>query len=121
MKYLKTQKEILKNKIPIDETEEKQIEFRKENILDLEEKWKEYFADGYKDVAGLCRIATIKEIKEQGYSLNPGRYVGVAENVEDDEDFGESMNKLNTEFQELTEKSYRLEEKIVKNMKKLDF
>jgi type I restriction enzyme M protein len=34
------------------------------------------------DVEGLCKIADLAEIQEQGYSLNPGRYVGVA--IEDD-------------------------------------
>jgi type I restriction enzyme M protein len=34
------------------------------------------------DVEGLCKIADLEEIKEQGFSLNPGRYVGVA--IEDD-------------------------------------
>ncbi len=32
-----------------------------------------------RDVAGLCKIGTIAEIEAQGWSLNPGRYVGVAE------------------------------------------
>jgi type I restriction enzyme M protein len=32
----------------------------------------------YADVAGLCKAATLKEIEAQGWSLNPGRYVGVA-------------------------------------------
>ena len=32
----------------------------------------------YGDVPGLCRTATLKEIEAQGWSLNPGRYAGVA-------------------------------------------
>ena len=43
-----------------------------------------YFENGtYKDNEGLCKIASIDEIAEQNYSLNPGRYVGVA--IEEDE------------------------------------
>lgn len=34
----------------------------------------------YRDVRGLCKVATTKEIQEQGWSLNPNRYVGVIEN-----------------------------------------
>jgi type I restriction enzyme M protein len=35
------------------------------------------FPDGvYRDVIGLCKAASIEEIREQDYSLNPGRYVG---------------------------------------------
>ncbi|MGI8729726.1 MAG: N-6 DNA methylase, partial [Solirubrobacteraceae bacterium] len=30
----------------------------------------------YADINGLCRVASVAEIAEQGFSLNPGRYVG---------------------------------------------
>jgi type I restriction enzyme M protein len=36
----------------------------------------------WRDVEGLCKIADTTEMQAQGYSLNPGRYVGVA--IEDD-------------------------------------
>ena len=36
----------------------------------------------YEDVIGLCKLATPAEVKEQDYSLNPGRYVGVV--IEED-------------------------------------
>jgi type I restriction enzyme M protein len=42
------------------------------------------FPDGaWRDVEGLCKIATRADITEQGFSLNPGRYVGVS--AEDDQ------------------------------------
>ena len=38
-----------------------------------------HFPDGvYRDVEGLCKLASRANIAEQQYSLNPGRYVGVA-------------------------------------------
>jgi len=33
----------------------------------------------YMDIPGLCKVATVKEIEAQGWSLNPGRYVGITE------------------------------------------
>lgn len=49
---------------------------------------KEKFPEGvYTDVAGLCKVATLDDIEAQGWSLNPGRYVGVAEKVVEDSDF----------------------------------
>lgn len=36
----------------------------------------------YEDVTGLCKLADLDEVKEQDYSLNPGRYVGVV--IEED-------------------------------------
>src|SRR5256714_4844909 len=45
----------------------------------------ETFRDGfYIDVPGLCKVATLAEIEAQGWSLNPGHYVGVAERAIDD-------------------------------------
>jgi type I restriction enzyme M protein len=53
----------------------------------------------YRDVAGLCRAATLKEIEAQGWSLNPGRYVGVAPGeAVSDEDFKEQLETLNEEI-----------------------
>ena len=49
---------------------------------------KENFPKGkYADVPGLCKVATLAEIEAQGWSLNPGRYVGVAERAADDFEF----------------------------------
>ncbi len=36
-------------------------------------------AKKYKDVKGLCKAATLDEVRTAGYSLNPGRYVGTAD------------------------------------------
>jgi len=33
----------------------------------------------YADVAGFCRASTLDQIQAQGWSLNPGRYVGVSD------------------------------------------
>jgi type I restriction enzyme M protein len=73
----------------------------------------------YEDIAGLCKVATLKEIKDQGYSLNPGRYVGVTEKEEAEGDFKENIEKLNDEFQKLTEESHKLEKEIEKNIKEI--
>jgi type I restriction enzyme M protein len=54
--------------------------------------------DRYVDVPGLCKVATIDGIETQGWSLNPGRYVGSAAAVDDHEDFVERMAELYEEF-----------------------
>ncbi|MEG4590185.1 hypothetical protein QUA54_34055 [Microcoleus sp. MOSTC5] len=52
-----------------------------------------------RDVAGLCKIATFDEIEGQGWSLNPGRYVGVAQRQEaEDFDFTARLEELNEEL-----------------------
>jgi type I restriction enzyme M protein len=85
----------------------------------------ERFPEGkYEDVVGLCKVAKLEGedgIKDQDYSLNPGRYVGVV--IEDDgmtsEEFKEEINSLNKEFKELNEEAKKLEEKIEENLDKL--
>lgn len=85
-----------------------------------DEIMKKSFPDGkYKDVAGLCKVATLKEIAEQGYSLNPGRYVGVAEREEEDYDFKEKLEALNEELKRLNSDAQQLENKIITNLEKV--
>ena len=71
----------------------------------------------YADVAGLCRAATLKEIKAQGWSLNPGRYVGVAAGeAVSDEDFKEQLETLNEELEVLNVQARDLEQTIADNV-----
>lgn len=85
----------------------------------------ERFPEGvYQDVIGLCKVAKIDGedgIKEQDYSLNAGRYVGVV--IEDDgmtkEEFKDIMFSLNNELEELNQEAKQLEEKISLNIKGL--
>jgi type I restriction enzyme M protein len=74
---------------------------------------------GYEDVQGLCKVATFPDIEEQNWSLNPGRYVGVAEEVEEVYDFKEKLRDLSAELTELNEKSRGLESEIALNISKL--
>jgi type I restriction enzyme M protein len=77
---------------------------------------KEKFPDGrYVNVSGLCKVATVAEIELQGWSLNPGRYVGVAERAADDFDFLERLEELNEELEVLNAEARELEAKISKN------
>jgi type I restriction enzyme M protein len=81
---------------------------------------KERFPDGkYQDVAGLCKVATLDEIEEQGWSLNPGRYVGVADREEDDFDFLERLEELNEELEVLNSEARELEDRIAENVAKI--
>ena len=77
--------------------------------------WKSLFPeDKYQDIPGLCRVASMDEIKEQGWSLNPGRYVGVAETDEDDGDFTENLTRMRDEFDTLSKEAHKLEKSIKK-------
>ena len=70
----------------------------------------ERFPDGaYADVPGLCRVATIDEIEAQGWSLNPGRYVGTEVEELDDEVFEEKLAAAHAELRALGGKARELE------------
>ena len=87
-----------------------------------EGKWEEVFCDaaGYTDVPGLCKAATLAEIEAQGWSLNPGRYVGVAKGEDlSDEDFKEQLEALNEELEVLNAEARELEERIAENVLEL--
>jgi type I restriction enzyme M protein len=86
----------------------------------IDPETKKHFPKGkYKDVPGLCKVATIKEIEAQGWSLNPGRYVGVTERVADNVDFRERLEELNEELETLNAEARELEERIAKNVAQL--
>ncbi|QUM87425.1 SAM-dependent DNA methyltransferase [Moritella sp. 36] len=74
----------------------------------------------YQDVAGLCKVATKAEIIEQGYSLNPGRYVGVAAGEQEhDEDFAANLGTLQEELEVLNNEAHELEGVISENVIKV--
>lgn len=71
----------------------------------------------YRDVPGLCKAATLKEIEAQGWSLNPGRYIGVEPGEEvSDEDFKEQLEALNEELEKLNAQARDLEQTIARNV-----
>src|ERR1700733_1776152 len=81
------------------------------------ELMKKSFPKGrYADVLGLCKAVTLAQIETQSWSLNPGRYVGVAERVNEDFEFTERLEKLNEELETLSAEARALEEQIAANV-----
>lgn len=105
------------------ETEMKAIEDALEDTLETARQYEwltEKFGEGeYKDVLGLCKIATIQEIEEKNYSLTPGAYVGVAEVEDDGVDFHERMNEIHTELKRLNDEANVLMCEILKGWEEL--
>ena len=100
------------------EAEMKAIEDALEDTLETARQYEwltEKFGEGeYKDVLGLCKIATIQEIEEKNYSLTPGAYVGVAEAEDDGVDFHERMNEIHAELKRLNDEANVLMGEILK-------
>ena len=72
----------------------------------------------YEDVTGLCKLATPAEVKEQEYSLNPGRYVGVVieEDGKTEEEFIADVLALNGALAGLNRDAAKIEATITANV-----
>jgi len=79
------------------------------------------FPEGqFADVAGLCKVVTTDEIKEQDYSLTPGRYVGVAPpEPEDEEAVEERLREIHVELASLNDEAVELAKLIQANFEEL--
>ena len=67
--------------------------------------------------AGLCKVATLQEIEAQGWSLNPGRYGGVAAGKDvSDEDFNAQLVAMNEELELLNTQAMELQTRIAQNV-----
>ena len=74
----------------------------------------------YRDIPGYCKVATIDEIKKNGYVLTPGRYVG-SEEIEDDTSVELKMKYLISEYKKLSDESKKLDITIRKNLEEISF
>jgi type I restriction enzyme M protein len=96
-------------------------EIRETEYFFVHIRWlQERFPDArYEDVTGLCKLATLDEVREQDYSLNPGRYVGVVieEDGKTEEEFIDEMLGLNAELEKLNTEARKLEKVIGKNIR----
>src|SRR5690606_13709763 len=62
-----------------------------------------------RDVQGLVKLVDQDELAKNDYSLTPGRYVGVAPEVEDDDfDFEEALREIHLELDWLNTEAMEL-------------
>lgn len=98
----------------------KQVVFTEEHIQKIAGTVRAYRgeqgAEEYKDIAGFCKVATREEVIKNGDVLTPGRYVGVAEEVDDGIPFAEKMKKLETDLKQYFTESEKLEREILENL-----
>ena len=78
-------------------------------------------AGKYEDVAGFSKSATVDEIREHGYVLTPGRYVGAAEIEDDGVPFEEKMAELSATLYKQFAEADRLEAVIKRNLEVLGY
>ena len=78
-------------------------------------------AQNYEDIKGFCKSETINNVAAQDYILTPGRYVGLEEVNETDEEFSEKMTSLASELGEMFGRSVELQGDIKKIMEELGY
>lgn len=72
------------------------------------------------DVEGLVKLVDKVEIEANDWSLTPGRYVGVAPKVEDEDfDFEEALRNIHVELEDLNAEAVQLAATIKKNFEEL--
>lgn len=95
-----------------------------QKVADLYHAWKTGEAVNgitYQDQAGLCKSATLEEIKKHDFVLTPGRYVGAVEEIDDGISFPEKMATLTSKLSEQFAQSSTLEAEIKKNLAGLGY
>jgi type I restriction enzyme M protein len=86
-------------------------------IANTYHSWRE--GKGYEDIAGFCKLVSLKDIREHDYVLTPGRYVGAEDIEEDDEPFDQKIARLSKVLDEQFAESNILEKQIRENLKKI--
>jgi type I restriction enzyme M protein len=75
----------------------------------------------YKDVPGLCKSASIEEIRKNNHILAPGRYIDFKEEEQDDELFEVKIEKLISDLQGQMHKATKMDDEIRDNLKSLGY
>lgn len=86
-------------------------------IADTVEAWKS--GDGYEDIAGFCKSASLEEIEKNGFVLTPGRYVGASDALDDGVSFDEKFVSLVATYKSLQDQSNLLNQRISANLDRI--
>ncbi len=106
----------------VDRTRRELTDEEIQKIADAYHAWRgEPNAGKYADVAGLCKSASLEDIRKHGHVLTPGRYVGAAEQEDDGEPFEEKMLRLSALWREQRAEAAKLDAAIDANLKELGY
>lgn len=75
----------------------------------------------YADFAGFCYSTKLEEIQKNGFVLTPGRYVGAADQDDDDEPFDQKMKRLTALLKQQQEEGVKLDRQIADNLRRLGY
>ncbi|WP_156471923.1 N-6 DNA methylase [Helicobacter himalayensis] len=69
----------------------------------------------YADIKGFCKSASLQEVAALGYTLTPGRFVGLEES-EQDFDFEAEFTHLKAELESQIKEEQELNHRILENL-----
>ena len=97
-------------------------DFKDDEIAKIEETYKKWRnQEGYEDIAGFCKSATLEEIAEHDFVLTPGRYVGIVHEEDDDTSFEEKMEYLTSTLAKQMEQEKILDDEIKEQLSKIGY
>ncbi len=97
-------------------------DFKDDEIAKIEETYKKWRnQEGYEDIAGFCKSATLEEIAEHDFVLTPGRYVGIVHEEDDDTSFEEKMKHLISTLAKQMEQEKILDDEIKEQLSKIGY
>lgn len=91
-----------------------------EKIAGTYHAWRNHEGN-YEDVAGFCKSAVMKDIREHDCVLTPGRYVGFEDEEDDGEPFEEKMERLVGEYESFVSKGISCDQLIKSNLRDLGY
>lgn len=115
-------KVVRENRKIFEELRRKLIEFIKDiNYIYSQVKWLQtkFVNVKLEDIEGLCKLVDIDTIEQNDWSLTPGRYVGVAQDIEEDFDFEGRLKEIQVELDGLNEEAFELAKIIKANFEEL--
>lgn len=88
-------------------------------IADTVAAWKS--GEGYEDIAGFCKSASLNEIEKNSFVLTPGRYVGSDISNDSDEEFQEKIVELTGRMSSIRESASKIDTEIEQALTVLGF
>lgn len=111
------------NRKNFEDLRRKLIDYIKDiNYIYSQVKWLQTkFTNGkLENIEGLCKLVDIDIIEQNDWSLTPGRYVGVAQNIDEDFDFEGRLKEIQMELDGLNEEAFELAKIIKTNFEELE-
>ena len=93
-----------------------------EKVAELYHNWRgKAYKEQYIDIAGLCKSATIEDVRKNNYILTPGRYIDFVEAIDDGLFFEDKMKHLTSTLKEQMDKASDLDNIIRKNLNSIGY